>query len=144
MSEGFTHTRDTPPAGKSNSILDHFCINVTPNLYPTVITFYEATLASIGISKHLDYGVAAGFGTSAHDSPFWIAQREDAGEAKLHFAFQAKSHEEVVKWYDAAIKAGGKDNGKPGIREMYHPNYYAAFVVDPAGNNIEIVDHVAH
>lgn len=57
-----------------------------------------------------------------------------------HLAFQAKSREVVDRCYAACLEAGGKDNGKPGERP-YHPGYYAAFVIDPAGNNIEVVYH---
>jgi catechol 2,3-dioxygenase-like lactoylglutathione lyase family enzyme len=66
-----------------------------------------------------------------------------AGEphtGRAHVAFQARDEEMVRKFYSAALLAGGRDNGAPGIRE-YHPGYYAAFVIDPAGNNIEAVYH---
>ena len=58
----------------------------------------------------------------------------------MHFAFQAKDREAVEQFYAAALAAGGRDNGKPGERP-YHPGYYAAFVLDPEGNNIEAVFH---
>jgi len=61
----------------------------------------------------------------------------------MHIAFSAKSREEVDQFYNAALQAGGKDNGAPGIREIYHPNYYGAFVLDPDGHNIEAVCHKA-
>jgi len=59
---------------------------------------------------------------------------------RIHLAFQAKDRETVERFYAAAIAAGGKDNGKPGLRP-YHPQYYGAFVIDPDGNNIEAVFH---
>ena len=59
----------------------------------------------------------------------------------MHIAFLAKSRDAVDKFYQAAIQAGGKDNGEPGVREIYHPNYYGAFVIDPDGHNIEAVCH---
>ncbi len=59
---------------------------------------------------------------------------------RVHFAFQAKSREAVERFHSAALSAGGKDNGKPGERP-YHPGYYAAFIIDPDGNNIEAVFH---
>ena len=60
--------------------------------------------------------------------------------SRIHFAFQAKSREDVHRFYEAALGAGGTDNGGPGERH-YHPGYYAAFVLDPDGNNIEAVYH---
>src|SRR5688500_5028846 len=59
---------------------------------------------------------------------------------RMHFAFQGKSREAVERFYKAALAAGGRDNGAPGIRP-YHPGYYAAFVADPDGNNVEVVFH---
>jgi len=59
----------------------------------------------------------------------------------MHIAFSANSREEVDKFYEAAILAGAKDNGKPEVREIYHPSYYGAFVIDPDGHNIEAVCH---
>jgi len=78
-------------------------------------------------------GIAAGFGQSKHDAPFWIAAKEDGSPKGLHLAFRAKDRATVDRFWEEATKAGGADNGKPGIRTMYHPNYYAAFVFDPAG-----------
>lgn len=60
---------------------------------------------------------------------------------KAHIAFSAPDRKTVDTFYKAAMAAGGKDNGKPGIREIYHPNYYGAFVFDPDGHNIEAVCH---
>ncbi|MEQ1769723.1 MAG: VOC family protein [Devosia sp.] len=68
----------------------------------------------------------------------WI----DVGEqpSRVHFAFQAKDPDMVRRWYEAGIKAGGRDNGPPGERK-YHPGYYAAFLLDPDGHNVEAVFH---
>ncbi|EEZ29916.1 glyoxalase/bleomycin resistance protein/dioxygenase [Brucella pinnipedialis M292/94/1] len=60
----------------------------------------------------------------------------------LHVAFSAGTRSEVDRFYEAAIAAGGRDNGKPGLRPHYHPDYYAAFVLDPDGHNIEVVCHL--
>ena len=70
----------------------------------------------------------------------WLHQGNNPSY-KTHIAFTAKSRAEVDKFYDAAINAGGKDNGNPGIREHYHPHYYGAFVLNPDGHNIEAVCH---
>lgn len=66
---------------------------------------------------------------------------QGAVTGRMHFAFQAKNREVVERFHSAALAAGGRDNGKPGERPHYHPGYYAAFVTDPDGNNIEAVFH---
>ena len=70
---------------------------------------------------------------------FWLTEADFAGP--LHIAFQARNRAEVDAFHTAAMAAGGRDNGKPGLRVNYHPNYYGAFVLDPDGNNIEAVCH---
>ena len=59
----------------------------------------------------------------------------------MHIAFRAENRQQVRDFYDAALAAGGKDNGAPGLREEYHPTYYGAFIIDPDGHNIEAVCH---
>jgi predicted lactoylglutathione lyase len=79
-------------------------------------------------------------GYGAEKPIFWI----NSGAAlrdHVHVAFAAASRADVDAFYKAAMAAGGRDNGPPGIREDYHPNYYAAFVLDPDGHNIEAVCH---
>jgi catechol 2,3-dioxygenase-like lactoylglutathione lyase family enzyme len=86
----------------------------------------------------------AGFGLKGGEGPiasFWIHEEKARAGLGLHVAFQAKNRKLVDAFYGAALAAGGKDNGKPGIREIYHPNYYGAFVLDPDGYNIEAVCH---
>ena len=73
---------------------------------------------------------------------FVISQGEPL-TGRGHFAFQAKDRAMVDRFYQAALTAGGKENGAPGVREEYHPGYYACFVLDPDGNNIEAVHHGA-
>jgi predicted lactoylglutathione lyase len=86
------------------------------------------------------HGAAVGFG--ANSKPFfWIGEAEDLGAGHVHVAFAAPSREVVDAFYRAAIAAGGKDNGKPGLRPHYHENYYGAFVLDFDGHNIEAVCH---
>ena len=111
--------------------------------------FYEAALKPLGISVIMDIppeqnaagggGRALGFGMP--DNPFfWIADNQRVGEG-THVAFRVDSRALVDAFYDAATAAGGRDNGGPGLRPHYHPNYYAAFVFDPDGFNIEAVCH---
>ncbi len=110
--------------------------------------FYLKALAPLGIAVVMEVsaeetggGAAVGFGDNAKPF-FWIGEGfHPAGEQHLHVAFAAPSREAVDAFYAAAIAAGGKDNGPPGLRPHYHANYYAAFVLDPDGNNIEAVCH---
>jgi catechol 2,3-dioxygenase-like lactoylglutathione lyase family enzyme len=78
-----------------------------------------------------------GFGIDGKPD-FLIGLRQPV-HSNLHVAFSCSRRDLVRKFYEAALKAGGKDNGPPGVREKYHPSYYGAFVLDPDGNNIEAV-----
>lgn len=104
--------------------------------------FYSEALAPLGYSIMAEYPeynvVGMGFGGKPD---FWFSQEKDAG--KVHLAFVANTRANVDAFYNAAIAAGGTDNGKPGVREQYSPTYYAAFVHDPDGNNVEVVCHSA-
>jgi catechol 2,3-dioxygenase-like lactoylglutathione lyase family enzyme len=100
--------------------------------------FYTAALAPLGFSVQYEGDGVVGFGPK--DAPaLWVQQGETNGP--VHIAFKAKDRAAVKKFYDAALPAGGKDNGKPGLRPQYHANYYGGFVKDPDGNNIEAVSH---
>jgi catechol 2,3-dioxygenase-like lactoylglutathione lyase family enzyme len=80
-----------------------------------------------------------GFGA---DFPFfWIGQRALGPDSGVHVAFTTEDRETVDAFHGAALAAGGRDNGGPGVREIYHPDYYGAFVLDPDGHNIEAVCH---
>ena len=84
--------------------------------------------------------LSCGFGAAGTGKPeFFVAARERSGP--VHVAFTSRDRAGVDAFYEAAIAAGATDNGKPGIRELYHPNYYGAFVFDPDGNNVEAVCH---
>jgi hypothetical protein len=125
---------DEIPTAAPKGLIDHLGFAVQPSKFEEVIAFYTAILEPLGSSLQTDFRPhAVGFGPSKQSSPFWIASKENAPEKQtVHLAFSAKTHEEVDNWHAAALKAGAKDNGKPGIRD-YHPNYYAAFVIDPVG-----------
>jgi catechol 2,3-dioxygenase-like lactoylglutathione lyase family enzyme len=101
--------------------------------------FYEAALAPLGLRVIRSGDAWAAFGAGPH-TEFWIGTY-GAPPGRVHFAFAAKDRAAVDAFYAAAIKAGGKDNGPPGIRANYHVNYYAAFVFDPDGHNVEAVCH---
>lgn len=108
--------------------------------------FYEQALAPLGYAKLREFSAAitghtdvAGFGTPPKPD-FWI-NRGEPNRPAIHVAFRAGSRAEVDAFYNAAIAAGGKDNGAPGLRPHYHPDYYGAFVLDPDGHNVEAVCH---
>ena len=109
--------------------------------------FYEAALAPLGITliktatpDHTEAGgTAHGFGSNGKPY-FWIGDNERVGEG-THVAFAVETRALVDAFYAAAMAAGGRDHGPPGLRPHYHPDYYAAFVLDPDGNNIEAVCH---
>lgn len=98
--------------------------------------FYRATLKPLGYKNNMEFGEAAGF-NDGKNTDFWISNSDVI--APTHVAFEAKNKKEVEAFYDAALKAGAEDNGAPGYRPEYWPGYYAAFVYDPDGHNIEAV-----
>lgn len=103
--------------------------------------FYDAALGALGLRRvrQLPEGVGTdGIGYGVDYPVFWI-DRYHPHSVRQHTAFAAKSRAEVDAFYAAALKAGGTDNGGPRLREQYTPNYYAAFVLDPDGNNMEAV-----
>ena len=108
--------------------------------------FYEAALKRLGMGVTMEFGpddtdsggAAVGFGAKGDSGLFWVGDNEAVGKG-LHVAFDAESHEAVDAFHKAALAAGGKNHGKPGPRPHYGPNYYAAFVFDPDGANIEAV-----
>lgn len=103
--------------------------------------FFRKALAPLGHELLMEFPGAAGFGSQGKPF-FWIGTRERPG-GPVHVAFHCKERALVDRFHAAALEAGGRDNGKPGIREIYHPSYYGAFVLDPDGNNIEAVCHEA-
>jgi catechol 2,3-dioxygenase-like lactoylglutathione lyase family enzyme len=128
------------------STLDHVSINVSDHARSKA--FYEKALAPLGVAAVMDFGKACGFGREGKPD-FWIGegvtsfQRADQLKVitPVHISFAARSRAEVDAFHRAAVAAGGTDNGGPGIRKDYHPNYYAAFVLDPDGHNVEAVVH---
>jgi catechol 2,3-dioxygenase-like lactoylglutathione lyase family enzyme len=126
--------------------LDHVSINVTD--YAHSKTFYTKALAPLGVTAVMEYGKACGFGRD-NKPDFWIGrgtasfQKPDHVKVitPVHICFAARSRAEVDAFHQAALAAGGRDNGGPGLRKDYHPNYYGAFVLDPDGHNVEAVIH---
>lgn len=119
-------------------MFDH--ITLTVRDYKKSRSFYEQILVSLHMSPlHEEMGVVTGYGS---DRPFfWISATDSTHpiSTNVHVAFTCESREQVVAFYTAALAAGARDNGAPGLRPEYHENYYAAFVLDLDGNNIEAV-----
>ena len=117
-------------------MLDHVTIG-TSNL-ARAVEFYDRALKPLGIERlYADGESASGYGVGKR-AFFWIGIRE-AVMTGTHVAFEAADHATVEAFHAAALAAGGRDNGAPGLRPHYHPGYYGAFVLDPDGHNIEAV-----
>jgi len=121
-------------------MFDHVTIKVAH--FAKSLAFYRAALAPLGYEAQSvdEEGKSAGFGPKGAPA-LWIM--EGASRSSAHIAFQSKSRKAVGQFYDEALAKGGKDNGKPGLRPDYGEHYYAAFVIDPDGNNVEAVTYVA-
>ena len=127
-------------------MIDHTGVSVSN--FHKAKAFYEKALAPIGYALIMELPASvtgsadvAGFGEPPKPD-FWIASGEP-NKPPVHIAFRVSSRATVDAFYKAAIAAGGTDNGPPGLRPHYHPNYYGAFVRDPDGHNIEAVCHEA-
>ena len=118
-------------------MLDHFAIGVRD--LAASRAFYEAALAPLGFGVVMEGERFAAFGPPARPIFFLMAGREPA--SGVHIAFQANDRERVDAFHAAAVAAGGRDHGHPGLRPEYHPHYYGAYVLDPDGNNAEAVCH---
>jgi catechol 2,3-dioxygenase-like lactoylglutathione lyase family enzyme len=126
--------------------LDHVTLAVRD--YALSRAFYEKALAPLGITKIMEFGQACGFGRDGKPE-FWIGTGPASFQkpehlnviTPTHVAFSARSRSEVEAFHAAALDAGGKDFGAPGVRAHYHPNYYGAFVLDRDGHDIEAVFH---
>ena len=118
-------------------IIDHIGLAVSD--YERSRRFFTQALAPLGINLVMEVQGWAGLGKDGKPE-LWFGTHTRT-QAPMHIAFKADSREQVRSFYQAALAAGGTDNGPPGIREIYHPNYYGAFVISPDGHNIEAVCH---
>lgn len=117
-------------------MLDHITLAVTD--FERSRAFYDHALAPLGIKRiYADGDHAAGYGRGGK-AFFWIAQ-QDRPATQAHVAFVAANQEAIAAFHEAALAHGGRDNGAPGPRPRYHDRYFAAFALDPDGNNIEAV-----
>lgn len=127
-------------------MIDHVGFKVSD--YATSKAFYERALAPLGYGLVMEVTPAmtgtdshhAGFGANGKPD-FWIGTGQAATRDGLHVALAAGSRAAVDAFHAAALAAGARDNGAPGLRPIYHPHYYGAFVLDPDGHNIEAVCH---
>jgi catechol 2,3-dioxygenase-like lactoylglutathione lyase family enzyme len=120
-------------------VLDHVGINVSD--YARSRYFYTHALAPLGYSLLMEpMPRIGGFGRDAKPD-FWITDLREPTTTNVHVALAAPDRATVDAFHEAALVAGGTDNGQPGVRAIYHPSYYGAFVLDPDGNNIEAVCH---
>ena len=127
--------------------IDHVSVGVT-NIRRSK-TFYDAALAPLGMTPIFPveiHGQLVGVGYGQGDKPsFWIQLPINGQAASMgngvHIAFNAGSREQVDDFFLAAMEHGGVEDGRPGLRTEYHPDYYGAFVRDPDGNKIEACSH---
>lgn len=118
-------------------MLDHISLRVQD--FPRAVAFYRAALAPIGYDVLMEFPDAAGLGAGGK-ADLWI-MKADEQLNPTHLAF-ASDRSCVEAFHAAALAAGATDNGPPGLRADYHPHYYAAYVRDPEGNNVEVVCHI--
>lgn len=129
-------------------MIDHLSTYATD--YPATKRFYDAALGALGYALTTEMVAdwdpdfperrMCAFGT---DRPvFWVIEVRDAASPR-HLAFVAPDRDAVAAFHAAALGAGGLDNGAPGLRPIYHPDYYGAFALDPDGNNVEAVCHAS-
>lgn len=118
-------------------IIDHIGLSVSD--FEESRNFFSKALAPLGIALVSEFGGWAGLGKNGKPE-FWFGVGKEV-QSPMHLAFTAETRSQVDDFFQAAMQAGAKDNGKPGVREIYHPNYYGAFVIGPDGHNIEAVCH---
>ena len=119
-------------------ILHH--VSLGTNDIERALAFYDATLGALGLNRVVDFAPhAVGSGDARRE--FWVGAPHDQGTASagngIHVGFVAKTKDDVAAFYETALKHGGTDDGAPGPRPLYGPDYYGAFVRDPDGNKIE-------
>ena len=124
-------------------MLDHITFGVTD--FARSVHFYDHAFAPLGVTRLFDVPLDHSSGVKVtgygDDRPwFWLAE-ENATTGMLHIALRSDDRFGVDRFHAAALRAGGTDNGAPGLRPHYHADYYGAFVLDPDGHNIEVVCH---
>jgi catechol 2,3-dioxygenase-like lactoylglutathione lyase family enzyme len=127
-------------------MIDHVSIEVADLARSRA--FYDAALAPLGYRRRFDLDDASGYGRTLAEPlreqalPFWIGRAQGAVAPNGHVCFTAPDRAAVDAFHRAALAAGGRDNGAPGLRPQYHAHYYAGFVFDPDANRVEAVCHL--
>jgi len=121
-------------------MIDHLSLQTDD--YPAAVAWYDAILAVLGAGRLLEIdGVAAGYGPTGGAPSFWLGLATDPGGRQTHVAFTAADRAAVVEFHRVAVALGGEVLHEPRVWPEYHPNYFAVFVRDPDGNNVEAVCH---
>jgi catechol 2,3-dioxygenase-like lactoylglutathione lyase family enzyme len=118
-------------------VIDHFTLKVSD--YARSKPFYVAALKPLGYAVAMEYGGGCGMGVAGKPDLWLVQDLENV--RPMHFALHTEDRAVVDAFHEAALQAGGRNNGAPGLRKDYHPSYYAAFVLDPDGHNVEVVCH---
>jgi catechol 2,3-dioxygenase-like lactoylglutathione lyase family enzyme len=118
-------------------MIDHVTLNVRD--LEACKAFYTQALKPLGYGLEMEYLEGCGFGAPGKPD-YFLAQRGEPS-SPVHVAFASPDRNTVQAFYEAGLAAGGRDNGPPGLRRVYHEHYYGAYVLDPEGNNIEAVTH---
>jgi catechol 2,3-dioxygenase-like lactoylglutathione lyase family enzyme len=121
-------------------VIEHVGLNVRD--LAAAKAFYAEALEPLGYRIFAEWEEHVGFQSGERGPDFWISAREDPS-AGTHVCFRAPDRETVEAFHAAALAAGGRDNGPPGLRPHYHESYYGAYALDLDGNNIEAVCHSA-
>jgi catechol 2,3-dioxygenase-like lactoylglutathione lyase family enzyme len=129
----------TEPHRQGEIVFDHVKFGVTN--YATSKVFYLSALKPLGVSGGSEGEPSYGIELCGKNNSSLCLFQGTGKPTPMHIAFVADTREQVRAFYRAALEAGGRDNGGPGLRSKYHANYYAAFVIDPDGHNIEAVCH---
>jgi catechol 2,3-dioxygenase-like lactoylglutathione lyase family enzyme len=124
-----------PPA-EEIIMYDH--VGLTVNDVGASVRFYQSALAGLGFALISRDDAGAGFGPN-RAAAFWLYAGKRSPGLGVHIAFKAVDWAAVDRFHADGLKAGGRDHGRPGLRADYSPNYYAAFLIDPDGNNVEAV-----
>jgi catechol 2,3-dioxygenase-like lactoylglutathione lyase family enzyme len=119
-------------------VFDHLTLTVSD--LQRSAEFYQKALGPLGFTRQRDYGELLAFGPAGKPA-FWL-KAGPTPQSSMHLAFRSRDRVSVDGFHAAAMKAGAKDDGAPGLREHYHPNYYGAFIIDPDGHHIEAVCHL--
>jgi catechol 2,3-dioxygenase-like lactoylglutathione lyase family enzyme len=124
---------------RRRDMLDHVGLDVSD--YDRSRAFYEKALAPLGLRLLMEPAPGIGGFGNGQKPFFWIATGRRAPQSGVHVAFAVDDRARVDAFHAAALAAGATDNGAPGVRAIYHPTYYGAYVLDPDGNNVEAVCH---